>query len=120
MHNQPQMEPDSLTSNPQLPRVIPIQVLEDLRMVLQVLGQPTAHLLLLRELLDPMAGVERAKLPLAFQVLLASFATECEGRMYLDSPVLGQVLQVRESCQHMPMCTQNIFTNQEALEAWVG
>ncbi len=109
MHKQRQMEPDSSTSNPQLLHVIPIQVLADLRMVLQVLGQPTAHLLLLRELLDPMAGVESAKLPLVFKALLSSFTTECEGRLYLDYPLLAQVLQVRVSCQHMPMYTQNNF-----------
>ncbi|PNH00649.1 hypothetical protein TSOC_013519 [Tetrabaena socialis] len=73
-------------------KLIP-EVLADLRMVLQVLGQPPAQLLLLRELLDPLAGVEPAKLPLAFKVLLASFATERDGRLYLDYPLLAQVLQ---------------------------
>lgn len=97
MHDERQMEPDGSSTNPRLPYVIPVQVLADLRMVLQELGQPTAQLLLLRELLDPMAGVEPGKLPLAFKVLLADFATEREGRLYLDNPLLAQVLQVRVS-----------------------
>ncbi|PNW82964.1 hypothetical protein CHLRE_06g301450v5 [Chlamydomonas reinhardtii] len=73
-------------------KLIP-EVLADLRMVLQLLGQPAAQLKLLRKLLDPMAGVEPAALPLAFKVLLASFATEREGRLYLDYPLFAQVLQ---------------------------
>ena len=88
---------DVSASNPPFPLVIPFQVLADLRMVLQLLGQPAAQLKLLRKLLDPMAGVEPAALPLAFKVLLASFATEREGRLYLDYPLFAQVLQVRAS-----------------------
>ncbi|PNW84398.1 hypothetical protein CHLRE_03g144144v5 [Chlamydomonas reinhardtii] len=72
-------------------KLIP-EVLADLRMALHMLGQPAAHLLLLRELLDPMAGVEPAKLPLAFKLLLASFATEREGKLYLDYPLLAQAV----------------------------
>ncbi|EFJ39606.1 hypothetical protein VOLCADRAFT_108564 [Volvox carteri f. nagariensis] len=68
-------------------------VLADMRMVLQVLGQPTSQVLLLRELVDTMAGVERAKLPLAFKALLANFTTEQNGRLYLDNPLFAQVLQ---------------------------
>ena len=74
-------------------------MLADLRMVLQVLGQPASQLLLLRELLDPAAGVESAKLPSAFKVLLGSFATtRDDGTLFLDYPLLAQVLQVRWSC----------------------
>ena len=40
-----------------LPHVIRVQVLADLRMALHMLGQPAAHLLLLRELLDPVRTV---------------------------------------------------------------
>ncbi|EFJ44219.1 hypothetical protein VOLCADRAFT_106538 [Volvox carteri f. nagariensis] len=69
------------------------EVLADMHMVLQVLGQPTSQVLLLRKLLDPMAGVEHAKLPLAFEVLLANFTTERNGRLYLDNPLFAQVLQ---------------------------
>ncbi|EFJ50299.1 hypothetical protein VOLCADRAFT_103891 [Volvox carteri f. nagariensis] len=79
------------------------QVLIDLRMALQVptdpcmvvpvLGQPTSQVLLLRELLDPMAGVEHAKLPPAFEALLSSFTTERNGRLYLDNLLFAQVLQ---------------------------
>ncbi|EFJ39141.1 hypothetical protein VOLCADRAFT_108750 [Volvox carteri f. nagariensis] len=73
-------------------KLIP-EVLADMRMVLQVLGQPTSQVLLLRELVDTMAGVERAKLPLAFKALLANFTTERNGRLYLDNPLFAQVLQ---------------------------
>ncbi|EFJ39065.1 hypothetical protein VOLCADRAFT_108781, partial [Volvox carteri f. nagariensis] len=73
-------------------KLIP-EVLADMRMVLQVLGQPTSQVLLLRELVDTMAGVERAKLPLAFEALLANFTTERNGRLYLDNPLFAQVLQ---------------------------
>ncbi|KAG2452119.1 hypothetical protein HYH02_003152 [Chlamydomonas schloesseri] len=74
-------------------KLIP-EVLADLRMVLQVLGQPASQLLLLRELLDPAAGVEAAKLPPAFKVLLGSFATtRDDGTLFLDYPLLAQVLQ---------------------------
>ncbi|EFJ42638.1 hypothetical protein VOLCADRAFT_107144 [Volvox carteri f. nagariensis] len=73
-------------------KLIP-EVLADMRMVLQVLGQPTSQVLLLRELVDTMAGVERAKLPPAFEALLANFTTEQNGRLYLDNPLFAQVLQ---------------------------
>ncbi|GIL61155.1 hypothetical protein Vafri_15551 [Volvox africanus] len=69
------------------------QVLEDLRVALQVLEQPRKQLLILHELLDPTAGVEPAKLPMAFKNLLGSFATKHDGRLYLDNPLLAQVLQ---------------------------
>ncbi|EFJ42666.1 hypothetical protein VOLCADRAFT_97268 [Volvox carteri f. nagariensis] len=64
-----------------------------MRMVLQVLGQPTSQVLLLRELVDTMAGVEHAKLQLVFKALLANFTTERNGRLYLDNPLFAQVLQ---------------------------
>ncbi|EFJ49507.1 hypothetical protein VOLCADRAFT_89774 [Volvox carteri f. nagariensis] len=70
-----------------------LQVPTDPRMVVPVLGQPTSQVLLLRELLDPMAGVERAKLPPAFEALLSSFTTERNGRLYLDNLLFAQVLQ---------------------------
>ncbi|GIL64832.1 hypothetical protein Vafri_18688 [Volvox africanus] len=73
-------------------KLIP-EVLADLRIVLQELGQPRQQLLLLHELVDPMAGVEPAKLPMAFGALLASFATMREGRLFLDNPLFAQVLQ---------------------------
>ncbi|GIL52306.1 hypothetical protein Vafri_8219 [Volvox africanus] len=81
-----------LVEQTMMEKLIP-EVLEDLRIVLQVLGQPCEQLLLLHELLDPMAGVEPAKLPRAFKALLARFATQHEGRLYLDNPLLAQVLQ---------------------------
>ncbi|GIL61063.1 hypothetical protein Vafri_15463 [Volvox africanus] len=81
-----------LVEQTMMEKLIP-EVLEDLRIVLQVLGQPREQLLLLHELLDPMAGVEPAKLPRAFKALLARFATQHEGRLYLDNPLLAQVLQ---------------------------
>ncbi|KXZ55243.1 hypothetical protein GPECTOR_3g383 [Gonium pectorale] len=81
-----------LVENTMTQKLIP-EVLADLRTVLQVLGQPAAQLLLLRELLDPISGVEPDKLPLAFKVQLASFATERDGRLYLDYPLLAQALQ---------------------------
>ncbi|GIL82263.1 hypothetical protein Vretifemale_11166 [Volvox reticuliferus] len=74
-------------------KLIP-EVLADLRMVLQELDKHRAHLRLLLELLDPLAGVEPAKLPQAFEMLLGSFATERGGRLYLDNPLLAQVLKV--------------------------
>ena len=76
------------------PRVVLTQVLVDLRIVLVVLGKPASQIVMLRELLDSTAGVERAKLPLAFDALLGSFAIERGGRLYLDNPLLAGVLQV--------------------------
>ncbi|PNW74470.1 hypothetical protein CHLRE_12g485350v5 [Chlamydomonas reinhardtii] len=83
-----------LVEQTMMQKVIP-EVLADLRTALQVLGQPAAQLKLLRELLDPMAGVDPAKLPLAFKVLLASFATEREGKLYLDYPLLAQAVTTK-------------------------
>ncbi|PNH08872.1 hypothetical protein TSOC_004558, partial [Tetrabaena socialis] len=73
-------------------KLIP-EVQADLRAVLEALGQPADQLLLLHELLDPLAGMEPAKLPPAFKALLASSATEREGRLYLDNLLLAHVLQ---------------------------
>ncbi|GFR39969.1 hypothetical protein Agub_g499, partial [Astrephomene gubernaculifera] len=103
-------------------KLIP-EVLADLRMVLQVLGQPTSQVLLLRELLDPMAGVEPAKLPLAFEALLGSFATERNGRLYLDNPLLAQVLQAAttesgellDSITAIPSLSSTMFRELAAL-----
>ncbi|KAG2487524.1 hypothetical protein HYH03_013805 [Edaphochlamys debaryana] len=67
---------------------------EDLRMVLQVLGKPTSRVLLLRQLLDPTAGADCWELPPAFEALLGPSATERDGRLYLDDPLLfAQVVQ---------------------------
>ena len=57
-----------------------------------------------------MAGVDPAKLPLAFKVLLASFATEREGKLYLDYPLLAQVLQTctPNTCPCTPVNTQRV------------
>ncbi|KAG2427776.1 hypothetical protein HXX76_012101 [Chlamydomonas incerta] len=73
-------------------KLIP-EVLADLRMALQVLGQPAAQLKLLRELLDPMAGVQPATLPTALKAHFASCGAKREGRLHLDYPLLAQVLQ---------------------------
>ncbi|KAG2482115.1 hypothetical protein HYH03_018939 [Edaphochlamys debaryana] len=73
-------------------KLIP-EVLADLRIVLQVLGSPASQVVLLRQLVDPAAGVEPLKLPPAFGALLESYATERDGRLYLDNPLFAQVLQ---------------------------
>ncbi|KAG2425271.1 hypothetical protein HXX76_013853 [Chlamydomonas incerta] len=84
---------DELVDQALVTKLIP-EVLEDLRAVLQVLDEPAAQLLpVLHNLLDPLAGVDAATLPLPFKVLLASFATERDGRLHLDNPLLAQVLQ---------------------------
>lgn len=76
------------------------QVLADLRAVLAEVGQPDLQLLLLRRLLDPLAGVEQpgsyGSLHPAFVALLASYTTTHGGgsRLFLDSPPFAEVLQV--------------------------
>jgi hypothetical protein len=89
-----------VSSSPPCPHVILTQVLEDMRTVLQVLGQPASQVVLLRQLLDPTAGVEPAKLPPAFKALLGTFATERAGRLHLDNQLLAQALQVRAQPRH--------------------
>ncbi|KAG2423514.1 hypothetical protein HXX76_015262 [Chlamydomonas incerta] len=79
-------------------KLIP-EVLADLRVVLEALGQPDkpdaqyVQLRLLHKLLDPLAGVEPATLPPAFTALLAAYSTKRYSRLYLDCPLFAQMLR---------------------------
>ncbi|KAG2422357.1 hypothetical protein HXX76_016082 [Chlamydomonas incerta] len=79
-------------------KLIP-ELLADLRVVLEALGQPDkpdaqyVQLRLLHKLLDPLAGVEPATLPPAFTALLAAYSTKRYSRLYLDCPLFAQMLR---------------------------
>ncbi len=78
-----------------------VQVLADLRAVLQVLEEPALKLgwsgkplRLLLELLDGHSTVSPSSFPLGLQALLRAFTTEREGKLIMENATFRETLQV--------------------------